>query len=333
MGYLYEQGLGQLSLLTSGRDNAEVLKDPKISEKVKSKIRSIEKAKKYFFEFWEREPGGIYSETTFLEDKAVTYLVVASAFDQIRPKVFHFPIMGSFPYIGYFKKSSAEKKAKKLEAKGYETMIRPVYAYSTLGYLEDNILSSFFQYSPEGLSELIFHELFHTIFFIKGEVKLNENLASYFAEELNSLYYNWDEKVMRDREIRKEKRRKLNRKTVELIQQLNQSFLKNPPLNKEETRKRREIFLTQKFNPQISKLCEDLEMLSCFPLLRKWNNASMAGYLTYQEKQDKIKSLRIQQNKSLKEFFHWINGRYKEYKKANYSKRSQFSEFLFSKQR
>ena len=61
--------------------------------------------------------------------------------------------------------------------------------YSTLGYFDDPILSSFFNYNKFDLTVLIFHELFHTIYFYKNKVQLNENLANFFGREMAIEYY------------------------------------------------------------------------------------------------------------------------------------------------
>ena len=72
---------------------------------------------------------------------------------------------------------------KKQEEKDFVTYRRPVTAYSSLGNFDDPILSTFFLFSEKGLIELVFHELYHTLFFVKNQVDLNENLATYFSQK------------------------------------------------------------------------------------------------------------------------------------------------------
>ncbi|MBT5093001.1 MAG: hypothetical protein HOM21_02085, partial [Halobacteriovoraceae bacterium] len=180
--YLVEQGIGQLKLQSRSKKNSEILKDPTVEESIKDKIKLITKYKEYFYRYWGKPSTGIYSKTTILKGEAVTHLVIVSPADKIEALEECFPLVGCFPYLGFFKKASAKEYASKKSAEGFVTYTRPVYAYSTLGKLEDRILSSFFQYKDSELAELIFHELFHTIFFIKDEVELNENLANYFGQ-------------------------------------------------------------------------------------------------------------------------------------------------------
>ena len=189
MSYLAEQGLGQLSLLNRSKDNKKVLSDVRIPLSYKEKIKKISEYKRFFYRYWKKNEGSIYSKTTLLDTDAVSYLVIVSPHNNIEAKEECFPFVGCFPYLGFFKKKSAQEYQKKMEEKGFITHRRDVYAYSTLGYFTDPILSSFFFYDDFDLVEMIFHELFHTIFFIENEVKLNENLANYFSKEMAFDYF------------------------------------------------------------------------------------------------------------------------------------------------
>lgn len=181
--YIVDQSVGQISLLTKAVENKKVLKNVKVTKDQKEKILKIEELKKYFYQYWHKKETEIYSKTTFLKNKAVSYLVIGSPYNEIKPIENCFPLMGCFPYLGFFDENDASNFSKELENEGAVVFVRPVYAYSTLGYFTDTILSSFFHYSDYELAELIFHELFHTIFFVKDEVDLNENLANYFSKK------------------------------------------------------------------------------------------------------------------------------------------------------
>src|SRR5690606_17570522 len=87
------------------------------------------------------------------------------------------------------KKDSALDWVKDKKEEGFQTWMRPVYAYSTLGYFEDRILSSFFQYDKYELAELVFHELFHVMYFLKNNVDFNENIANFFGEQMAREYF------------------------------------------------------------------------------------------------------------------------------------------------
>ena len=65
-----------------------------------------------------------------------------------------------------------------------ETSIRPVTAYSTLGYFNDPILPGLLRSHPVRLLEVLFHELAHGTLWLEGSVRFNESFASFVGEQL-----------------------------------------------------------------------------------------------------------------------------------------------------
>ncbi len=325
-GYLVDQGVGQLKLITQGDSLQEALNNPQVKAQDKQKIRLIQKAKDYFYGYWKKEPTAIYSKVIFLEQDAVSYLVVASPFDRIEARKECFPIVGCFPYLGFFNHKKAQTYAASLQEKNFETYIRPVHAYSTLGHFNDRILSSFFQYDDYELTELVFHELFHTLFFAKGEVDFNENLASYFAGEMALEYFQLDAEQKRKREEEHKKQQQISGLIASLAQTLDGLYRKHTSLSKSKALQLRREFLEKTFFPKLKTLCAKLELSTCFPLKRQWNNAALAAFLTYQSEQSRLANLRKKLGLGLRDFFGHIERRYLEYQKE--SKEQSFADFL-----
>ncbi len=328
IGYLTEQGIGQARIQWRGKKNDDVLKDPKVSDSFKRKILLVEEYKKFFYHYFNSKTTDIYSKTTMLDNKAVTYLVVASPHTRIKAHEFEFPLMGSFPYIGFFNLDSAKDFAKDLEEDGsLVTWIRPVYAYSTLGYFEDRILSSFFEYDDVELAELVFHELFHTIFFIRDEVDLNENLANLFGKELLQEYFK-DRPELKVYLEEQEKETQIDKRVVELIGILQAEFKKlGGFLTDDKADELTERFVKEVFRPDLKNLCLKLELdeNKC-ELKDSWNQASFAAFLTYEEEQDFLVQLKYEQKKNLNEFLIWLKAEYKIFKKQD--KIESFTDFL-----
>jgi len=326
VSYLWNQGLGQLTLFRKGVKNEVLLQRNDIPEEVKSKIRKIEELKKHFYKYWTMEPTGIYSETTLLGRDAVTYLVIASPFDTIKARENCFPFMGCFPYLGFFSEEQAKSHQLELEEGPWVTYRRPVYAYSTLGYFEDNILSSFFHYDEFGLTELIFHELFHTLFFIDDEVDLNESLANFFAREMALEFYLWSPKQKASKEAREDKLNALNELIVDKAKVLQDNYKKKAFNEKKVANAYLNFFLENEFKPAIAKKCQKLELKTCYPLKREWNNASFAAFLTYEKEGAKIKELFTHVGQDLKGFFHYIKAQYETYEEED--PEGSFTKFL-----
>lgn len=324
MQYMTEQAAGQMSLLWNAKNNEEILKDKNLDSQSKEKIKRIQHLKDYFYSYFNKKRTAIYDKTVLLGRDAVTYLVIVSPKDIIKAKQECFPFVGCFPYLGFFSLESAKNYAKHMIDEGNSIWIRPVTAYSTLGNFSDPILSTFFQYSDNYLVEVIFHELFHTIYFPKNEVDLNENMASYFARKMSYEYLKLSNQDIEEEKNREEKSRKLRRKIVDLTQSLNELYQKKEKKPSETL----ETFLKKTFIPEIEKECKDIELDECSPLKYEWNNARFAAFLTYEKSEKRISQLHQKKGGDLKDFYKFLVMQYDKYKDLN--KNESFSEFLFS---
>jgi len=327
LGYITEQGIGQVSLEWNGLENEKVLMDPNVSVENKRQVELIESYKNYFYDYFQKERTDIYDETTFLKTEAVTYLVIVSPKNKIEALSTSFPIVGSFPYLGFFKKESALAYKEEKMKEGFSTYIRPVYAYSTLNQwiFNDNILSSFFQYNDEDLAELIFHELTHTILFIKDEVDFNESLADYIGRHLSFEYFKKSkEDIIKWKKLRSNSNQvliEISHLALELNSQYEKSNDYNLTLNS---------FINSTFKPKIKKLCERLKVKNCWPLKSEWNNARFAGFLTYHKEQNLIEKLVIKKKFNLKDLLGYIEKTYNEY--DSQSKIKSFTKFIIQKE-
>lgn len=326
--YIIKQGYQQINLETNGRLNEDVLADEKIDNKLKQKIQDIQKYKNFFYDYFQEESTSIYNKTTFLEDDAVTYLVIASPHDKIKALEHEFPIVGKFPYLGFFNKKDAKEYASELKAKDYEIYIRDVYAYSTLNQwiFSDNILSSFFHFEKDELATLIFHELFHTVFFAPDEVEFNENLAQFFSRKLVEIYFKKNQDERDAIKLNRKKERVLYRAIAKHAKKLNDEYQKVES-NFVEIRKN---YIQEKMFPDIETICDVNKISDCWPLNRNWNNAKFVSFITYESKQDKLSDYYERKNFELKSFYKHIKKKYKKYQKKN--RELSFQKYFFSKE-
>jgi len=77
----------------------------------------------------------------------------------------------------------AKEERDELREAGFDTWIRPVGGWSTLGWFDDPILSNMLNRSEGALAELIIHELTHGTLYIKDSTDYNENLATFIGEQ------------------------------------------------------------------------------------------------------------------------------------------------------
>jgi len=119
--------------------------------------------------------------TTYYDtgDAPVSWNVSASPPDRFEPYRWEFPLVGSVPYKGFFERQRAVGQRDALIAAGYDAIVRPVGAYSTLGYFSDPVLSGMLQYAPDQLADLILHELTHATAFAPDHIDFNESMATF----------------------------------------------------------------------------------------------------------------------------------------------------------
>jgi predicted aminopeptidase len=87
--------------------------------------------------------------------------------------------VGCAPYRGYFAEREALRTSAALRARGMDTHVGGVPAYSTLGRFDDPLLSTFIHWPADDLAELLLHELAHGIVWVPGDVAFNESFATY----------------------------------------------------------------------------------------------------------------------------------------------------------
>lgn len=114
---------------------------------------------------------------------------VVAAAEATSLELYHwrFPI-GSFPYKGFFKRHDALREAERLKQKEYDVFVRPVDAFSTLGYFKDPLYSYMQDYDVFRLASMLIHEQTHATVFLKGYVGFNEELATFVGEQAALLY-------------------------------------------------------------------------------------------------------------------------------------------------
>lgn len=193
--FLWQALLGQLEILNRTQKIEEVLKDHRISALEKFYLSHVAEIKK-FGESYLLKPTSNYSDYVKLNREAVVWVVTASNSLKFEPRIWSFPTVGSFNYIGFFEKNLALEKGKILESEGLDVYVRGASAFSTLGWMNDPILSTMFDLveskKGENLGELIntvIHESVHATYYVPDQSYFNESLASFVADELTEVFF------------------------------------------------------------------------------------------------------------------------------------------------
>jgi predicted aminopeptidase len=190
LGYYSQAAGGQIRLLYQRQDVNSVLgrlrdqaEQPEGLSAEQEALRRQLELSRQMLSFAERElfldVEGRYRSYVALDEPSVVWNLFAAPELSLEPRTWCYPFVGCAPYRGYFKRAAAERYQQKLQKAGYETHLGGVAAYSTLGWFDDPLLSSFIHWSEANLADLLFHELAHSRVWLKGDVAFNEAFASF----------------------------------------------------------------------------------------------------------------------------------------------------------
>jgi predicted aminopeptidase len=190
LDYLWQAGRGQLSLVNHARPLEEAIRDETTPPHIRSLLSEVPKMKA-FGERFGMKPTRNYEEYVKLDRDAVVYVVSACHPLKFEPKEWKFPIVGGFPYLGWYARDDAERYAAKLRAEEFDVDVRGAPAYSTLGWFRDPILSTMIVEGDGAvgdLTEVVLHESLHATRYINHQAFFNESLANFVSEGLTPLY-------------------------------------------------------------------------------------------------------------------------------------------------
>lgn len=174
---------GQLKVINQSVPLEDFLSDSTTTESQKEKVKIILEAKTFAFEKLGINFSENYSTIFDQEGKPSMYVVTACDPYLFKPKLWKFPMVGKFPYKGFFVREKAVETANRIkEEEKLDVGLRTAGGWSTLGWFKDPVLSNMLNRSEGDLASLIIHELTHGTLFVKDSVTFNENLASFIGD-------------------------------------------------------------------------------------------------------------------------------------------------------
>ncbi len=182
MGYYIHNAYHQTKIVNSRQRIERSLGESTVTPEQKRKLKLVQEVKQFAETELGLKPSRNYTTYVDLQRPYVTYIVQAAKAWELKPHLWKFPFVGAVPYKGYFTKAGAEAEAKRFPPAEYDTFIRGVTAYSTLGWFQDSVLSTMLRYEDQDLVELIVHETVHTTLFIKDAVDFNERMATFLGQ-------------------------------------------------------------------------------------------------------------------------------------------------------
>ena len=183
LSYYWQAAQGQWEILRASRPMDEVLSDPAVPETVKAGLRVVRDAQRFGSDALGLPPDVHYTSYADLGRPQVTWLVVSAEAYALTARQECFLFVGCFGYRGFFAREDADAFAAARAAEGYDVLVRPVTAYSTLGWFEDPLLNTMLGGESTGLVNTVYHEQAHRMVFVEGDTIFNESLATFVARE------------------------------------------------------------------------------------------------------------------------------------------------------
>jgi predicted aminopeptidase len=172
---------GHFDLMASRQPIDALLADP--SADLRDRLARVLEIREFASEALALPDNRSYRSVVPTPSEGVVWSVVATPPYSLEPREWCFPIAGCTTYRGYFDRARADAYAAALAAEGLDVTVDSVPAYSTLGWFDDPVPGGILRWPDHDLAAIVFHELAHQRFYLKGDSAFNEAFATAVAEE------------------------------------------------------------------------------------------------------------------------------------------------------
>ncbi len=177
--YVIRAGIAEAKILAGRRPLAEVILDPATDARTRGLLTIAAEARLFARDSLGLDVGDSYTSFTQLDSDTLALVLSAAYRDRLVPRTWWFPIVGRVPYRGFFDHDQALAEEASLADEGFDTLLRPTAAFSTLGWFADPLLSSLLGRDDVELAETVIHELSHNHLFVPGQVQFNESFSTF----------------------------------------------------------------------------------------------------------------------------------------------------------
>ena len=178
IGYYWHSTKGHLSIMNKRVDISTLLEDPDLDTRLRSRLLLVQEIRAFSIESLALPDNGSYTNYAQLNRPYVLKNLFAAPEFSTRLLSWCYPIAGCASYRGYYDEDLLSEFVATLKKDNSDIHIGDVPAYSTLGWFDDPVLSSFINWPEPRLAGLIFHELTHQRLYVDNDTLFNESLAS-----------------------------------------------------------------------------------------------------------------------------------------------------------
>ncbi len=174
--YYWQSASGQLDILARARPIPDVIAESD-DPALRQRLVRVQEIRAFASAQLDLPDNLSYTRYADLGRSFVVWNVFATAELSLAPRHWCFPVAGCVGYRGYFRETDARAEAARLALAGDDVWVAGVPAYSTLGYFNDPVLSTFVRWPEIEVARMVFHELAHQVVYAKDDTQFNESFA------------------------------------------------------------------------------------------------------------------------------------------------------------
>lgn len=177
--YLARAGWEEGKILARRQPIAALIADSSTDPRLRAKLQLVLEARRFALDSL-----GLSAQQEFTTysrlDRDTLVLVLSAAYrDSLAFRTWWFPVVGRVPYKGFFDFAAGRREAKAVDAAGFDAVLRPSAAFSTLGWFNDPLLPTTLALDSLELANTVIHELVHTTYYAPGQAVFNESMANF----------------------------------------------------------------------------------------------------------------------------------------------------------
>jgi predicted aminopeptidase len=182
-GYYWHLARGHTALMRERVPVETVLADPATPAALRERLAAAGQMLTFADTALSLPVDDAYRTFVALERGFVVWNLFAAPAFSLTPETWCFPVAGCSSYRGYFDLERAERDAARLRDEGLDVYGGGAVAYSTLGWFSDPLTTPMLHGTQADVAELLFHELAHRRFYLPGDTRFNESLATSVGRE------------------------------------------------------------------------------------------------------------------------------------------------------
>ena len=145
-GYVLRAAWEEGKILSRRKPIARIVQDTATDWETRDKLLLVLQARQFAADSLGLNAGNSYTLFSRVDSDTLVMVLSAAYKDRFQPRTWWFPIVGDVPYKGFFELEDARREQRRLEARGFDTYLRPSAAFSTLGWFNDPLLSTVLRY-------------------------------------------------------------------------------------------------------------------------------------------------------------------------------------------